>query len=402
MEKNKEWENSEVIKNSIYLNNSQTLEIVKNYQTPFYLYDLKRLYLHLNRVKQTFPFLDIYYSMKANPHPKICEAMISTGFGLEVSSEGELVTCLDLGAPRDKLLISGPAKTETFFNMIFRNDVKSINVDSFGEILVLSNKYNKEIADSKLNLRINPSKSFSYSKEVMGGIPSQFGVDLNFPNKLNSYRDIIKKNISGIQTYYASQILEANNIIKNFEHTLETVCKIHDQNLFQVKRISFGGGFGVPNDNSPPLNLEVLKKSFNEILHKYSSRLDLKKTKIILELGRYLVAEYGVFVTKVIDYKVSHKKNFVLTDGGINCFLRPFLMQENHPTFVLNKLNKANFLVADICGPLCTPFDILAKNIKIPMVNKGDYIGVFNAGAYGYTMSPINFLSQKKPIEVFL
>ncbi len=140
--------------------------------------------------------------------------------------------------------------------------------------------------------------------------------------------------------------------------------------------------------------MKKLRREVENVLNKYN----LKDIRLIIELGRYLVAKSGIFLTQIVDMK----DGLVLTDGGINHFLRPVFMDLNHPTLIVNKLGKEETRKVNIGGPLCTPIDIIAKNIDIPDVSIGDIVGVFNAGAYGYNMSILEFLGHKKPAEVLL
>jgi diaminopimelate decarboxylase len=165
--------------------------------------------------------------------------------------------------------------------------------------------------------------------------------------------------------------------------------------------IDFGAGFGVPHyEEEEPLDLPVLGERVEEIFRPFSDREDMR---LILELGRYLISECGVFVSRVIELKESRGERFVITDGGINQFIRPVLMKIRHEARVISRLSSEASTVAKVSGPLCTPIDITSEKIQVPDdIALDDLIGIFNAGAYGFTMSPQLFLSHPSPAEVLV
>jgi len=153
-------------------------------------------------------------------------------------------------------------------------------------------------------------------------------------------------------------------------------------------------------DTDEELDTDALGSGLDDLLAKYAVSRD--GVKLVFESGRYLAAECGVFVTKVVDVKASRGKTFVITDGGINQFLRPQFLKVKHPALILNKHRRPPTAVVDIGGPCCTPVDCIAAEVRVPRPEVGDLVGVFNCGAYGYSMSPMNFLSHPWPAEVFV
>jgi diaminopimelate decarboxylase len=185
------------------------------------------------------------------------------------------------------------------------------------------------------------------------------------------------------------------------KYTLKLAQYYAEKLNFKLNCIDFGGGWGIPyKEDEKELNIKYLADEINNIVQ--SSGIDLENMRFIIELGRYLVAESGIYLTKIIDIKESRGKKFVITDGGINQQVRPTFMKLNHPTRIVNKLNQKNTEIVDVVGPLCTPLDVLAKDVALPKPEIGDIIGVFNSGAYGLSMSMLNFHSHPWPAEVLI
>ncbi|MEM1003210.1 MAG: pyridoxal-dependent decarboxylase, exosortase A system-associated, partial [Bacteroidota bacterium] len=173
----------------------------------------------------------------------------------------------------------------------------------------------------------------------------------------------------------------------------------------KIRQLNIGGGFGIPYfPGEHPLDLKPIGDNLFKLIEKYSD--DFSNTQIIIELGRYLVGECGIYLCKIIDKKISRGKTFLVVNGGLHHHLAASgnlgqVIRKNFPVTVANKIG-FKIIKANVVGPLCTPLDILAENLDLPEANIGDYIAVFNSGAYGYSASPINFLSHPHPNEIFI
>ena len=207
--------------------------------------------------------------------------------------------------------------------------------------------------------------------------------------------------IVGVHIYTASQILHPDEIIANARRTAAAARHIEEALNVELTAIDFGGGFGVPHyEEEEPLNLPELGSKVLEEFDSFSTRDGFR---MIVELGRYLVSECGVFVTRVIELKESRGERFIITDGGINQFIRPALMKVRHQARAITRLGDPMIVEAKVSGPLCTPIDITSRDIVVPEgLAIDDLVGVFNAGAYGYSMSPQLFLSHPTPAEVIV
>ena len=372
-------------------------KIVSRYLTPIYIYDYDLICDSYRVARNMCPQFDIFYSLKANPNITICKVLKDLGAGAEVSSAGELEIAEHVGFSSNKIILSGPAKTEDELRTAIEHNIYSISVESFEELRYIDSIARKIRKRAKVTLRINLRSENIKVKEVMVGSNSKFGIseDLIIENLRKISLDFV--DIIGIHVYIASQILDEETIADNLKKTLFYASRLLKRKLLSCEVIDFGGGFGVPNCNyTRQLNNSILKNKVRKVMHIY--RQKFRKTRLILELGRFLIANAGVFVTKVVHIR----NNILITDGGMNHFLRPVFMNETHPTLVINRLGENEINTVDVAGPICSPLDVIAKNIEIPIISTGDILGIFNAGAYGYSMSMLDFLSHKTPAEVLV
>jgi diaminopimelate decarboxylase len=235
----------------------------------------------------------------------------------------------------------------------------------------------------------------------MAGGPSKFGIDEEKLDGLGDVWDRRSVEIVGVHIYTASQILAADEIVENAKRTVAVADRLEKLTGAPLMAIDFGAGFGVPHyEDEEPLDLPALGERVEEVFERFAAR---DETRLILELGRYLVSECGVFVSRVIELKESRGERFVITDGGINQFVRPVLMKVRHEARVISRLSSETPTVAKVSGPLCTPIDITSERIQVPDdIALDDLVGIFNAGAYGFTMSPQLFLSHPSPAEVLI
>ncbi|MGD9140905.1 MAG: diaminopimelate decarboxylase, partial [bacterium] len=230
---------------------------------------------------------------------------------------------------------------------------------------------------------------------------SKFGFDEEAVADEIRASDLSNIDIAGIQVYSASQVLDAGFICGHMDHVLRLAFELSDELGFPLECIDFGGGFGVPyGEDDRDLDIETVSERARRMATDNAARLE--GCRLVFELGRYLVARSGVFLTRVLGVKESRGKRFVLTDGGMNAFSRPVFMNVRHPVRVVSKMNEPAELEYNICGPICTPIDCLGNGVMLPRVERGDIIGIFNAGAYGYTMSLMNFMSLGWPAEVLV
>jgi diaminopimelate decarboxylase len=374
--------------------------LLGSYSTPLYVYSGHIIDAEFERVRSLFPGFDILYSLKANPGLAICARLRSLGAGADVSSMGELQTALRAGFQPENIFFVGPVKTGAELAFAVEEGIYAIIVESAHELALLDKLASERSRRQRVLLRINTSESPS-SPEVMVGGPSKFGFDEEAVVEDVRALNPANVDIAGIHVYSASQVLDGEWICRHMEHVLKLALRLSAELGFPLECIDFGGGFGVPyGDDENELDLAGISERTGELLGASASRLE--GCRLVFELGRFLVARSGVFLTRVLWVKESRGKLFVLTDGGMNTFSRPVFMGVRHPVRVLNKMGERAESEYDVCGPVCTPIDCIGKEVMLPRVEPGDVIGLFNAGAYGYTMSLMNFMSLGWPAEVMV
>jgi diaminopimelate decarboxylase len=383
--------------------------IANAHGTPIYVYDGDMIVDRYRALKESFPSFEIFYSMKANPSMAMVGLLRSLGAGSEIASGGELFMAKEVGHDPLDIVFAGPGKTDRELEDAIVSGIFAINVESLRELERLSRIAKLVGIPARAALRINTSVGLSRSgegsagplHERMAGGPSKFGID---EEKLDGLADVWDRRaveIVGVHIYTASQILDADEIVENAKRTAAVAERVENLIGEPLMAIDFGAGFGVPHyEDETPLDLPALGERVEEVFEPFARR---DETRLILELGRYLVSECGVFVSRVIELKESRGERFVITDGGINQFVRPVLMKVKHEARVISRLSSDTPTVAKVSGPLCTPIDITSEKIQVPDdIALDDLVGIFNAGAYGFTMSPQLFLSHPSPAEVLV
>jgi diaminopimelate decarboxylase len=374
-----------------------------------YVYDGDMIRHRYEALRKAFPSFEIFYSMKANPSMALVALLNSLGAGSEIASGGELFMAKEVGHDPLDIVFAGPGKTDRELEEAIVSGVFAVNVESLRELERLSRIARLVGIPARAALRVNTSVGLAKAgvgsagplHERMAGGPSKFGID---EEKLDGLPDVWDRRtveIVGIHVYTASQILDSDEIVENAKRTAAVAERVENLIGEPLMAIDFGAGFGVPHyEEEGPLELPELGGRVEEVFRPYAER---SGTRLILELGRYLVSECGVFVTRVIELKESRGERFVITDGGINQFVRPVLMKVRHEARVVSRLSSPAQAEAKVSGPLCTPIDITSEKIQVPDdIALDDLIGIFNAGAYGFSMSPQLFLSHPSPVEVLV
>ena len=372
--------------------------ILESNSTPLYVYSGDVINTAFSEVRKLFPAFDIVYSFKANPGLAICARLRSLGAGADVSSMGELQAALRAGFDPGDIFFVGPAKTEAELTLAVETGIYAIVVESVQELALIDKIAAASGKRQRVMLRINTSEEPS-SPEVMVGGPSKFGLDEETVVERIRAVETASVDIAGIHVYSASQVLDAAFICRHITHVLDLALRLSDEVGFPLECIDFGGGFGIPyEEGEAELNLEEISKTSRELVEAHAS--ELKGCRLVFELGRFLVGRAGVFLTRVLGVKESRGRRFVLTDGGMNAFTRPVFMGVRHPIRLVSRMGAPPEAEYNVCGPICTPIDCIGKEVVLPRVETGDVIGVFNAGAYGYTMSIMDFMSLGRPAEV--
>lgn len=380
-------------------------EAVKQYKTPLYLYDLELFENSIAKLRdKLFPDSGLYFSIKANPLSQLCQIAYRAGCGVEVASDGELSVAISAGVQPEDIIFTGPGKTVRELEQAIETGIFMINAESVQEIRKI-----QEIAEGKgkavpIALRINPCERKGTGKVRMSGIASQFGIEETDLTETLFEEILSMPNIKlrGIHVYMGTSILEAEEICKNTGYVIELGLRLANTYSFEFSYLNVGGGFGIPYfPGESELDIEELGRGMQRLEHTYGRRL--AETKIYFESGRYLLAECGVFLVRVLYRKESKGNCYLVCDGGANfhaasAFLGRFV-RGNFPMHVLGKSgSEGEFYVT---GPSCTPTDLVGQKVKLPEdTAEGDIIVIEKSGAYGLTYSPYGFLSHALPKEI--
>lgn len=373
-------------------------------QTPFYAYDRGLLDSRMAELRAALPpSIRIHYAIKANPMPALVSHMARLVDGLDVASAGEMKVALDSGCPPGAISFAGPGKRQTELRQAVAAGVL-INLESFREARELAAISESTGWPARVAVRVNPDFELKSSGMKMGGGPKQFGVDAEQVPELLKEIGRMGLAFEGFHIFAGSQNLKSEAIIEAQQKTFDLALRLADHAPTPVLSVNLGGGFGIPYfPGETRLDLAPIGANLAEIASTASQRLP--GAELVLELGRYLVGEAGIYVCRVIDRKVSRGQIFLITDGGMHHHLAASgnfgqVIRKNYPVAVGNRMDSSATETVSGVGPLCTPLDILAERTHLPQAAPGDWIVVFQSGAYGPTASPTNFLGHPPACEV--
>lgn len=375
-------------------------------KTPFYAYDRSLLTARVEKLRTVLPKeISLHYSVKANPMPALVQHMSTLVDGFDVASTGELKIVRDTAMSEDNISFAGPGKADTELAKAIAAGV-IINVESERELESAARIGETLDITPRIAVRVNPDFELKSSGMKMGGGPKQFGVDAEQVAHMLCRIGALKIDFQGFHIFSGSQSLKPEAIVEAQSSTFTLALRLAQHAPQPVRLLNIGGGFGIPYfPGETALDLNPIAEN----LHQWMPRIKaaLPEAKVVIELGRYLVGEAGIYVTRVIDRKVSRGEVFLVTDGGMNHHLAASgnlgqVIRKNYPVVVGNKISGTEREVVSVVGPLCTPLDLLADNMTMARADVGDLIVVFQSGAYGLTASPVSFLNHPWPDEVLV
>jgi diaminopimelate decarboxylase len=375
-------------------------------RTPFFAYDRQLLRSRVQSLRNVLPReVGLHYAIKANPMPALVCWMATLVDGLDVASGGELRVALDAGVAPREISFAGPGKSEAELAQAVAAGVL-INVESERELLLLAGLSQRIGAPARVALRINPDFELKSSGMKMGGGPKQFGIDAErVPTALQTIARL-QLAFEGFHIFAGSQNLRAEAICEAQTKALALATKLAAKASSEVLSLNLGGGFGVPLfPGERPLDLDPIADNLRRIVEEASRTMP--RAKLVIELGRYLVSEAGIYVVKVVDRKESRGEVFLVTDGGLHHHLSASgnfgqVLRKNFPVAIGNRMRAQAREVASVVGPLCTPLDLLADRMELSVAQPGDLVVVFQSGAYGFSASPHRFLSHPEPLETLV
>lgn len=374
--------------------------------TPFYAYDRALLGRRVEQLRAVLPpAVKLHYALKANPFPQLVAEMARRVDGIDVASAGELKVALDAGAQPAEISFAGPGKREDELRQAVAAGIL-VNVESPREIALLDGISQALGLPARVAVRVNPDFELKASGMKMGGGPKQFGIDAEaVPEAL---AEIARRGLAfeGFHLFAGSQNLKAEAIIEAQQKSYELALRLAEHAPAPVRVLNLGGGFGIPYFPGET-RLDLAPIGANLAILTERARVELPEASLVIELGRFLVGEAGLYVTRVLDRKLSRGQVFLVCDGGLNHHLAASgnfgqVIRKNYPVAIGNKMSAMEKEPATVVGPLCTPLDLLADRMMLARAEPGDLVVVFQSGAYGASASPQAFLGHPPVKEVLV
>jgi diaminopimelate decarboxylase len=376
-------------------------------QTPFFAYDRQLLTERIELLRSTLPAgIDLSYAVKANPMPAVVQHLSGLVDSFDVASAAEMLVALDTPMPSNRVSFAGPGKTPAELTQAIAAGV-TIEMESETEAERVTMIGERLGIRPRVAVRVNPDFQVKGSGMRMGGGPQQFGVDAE---KVPALLDELARadlEFLGFHIFAGSQNLNAEILCEAQRKTVELALRLAEASPLPIRYLNLGGGFGIPYfEKDQPLDLPAIGHNLEGLLAD-AIRANLPDARVVIELGRYIVGECGVYVTRVVDRKESRGKTFLVVDGGMHHQLAASgnfgqVIRRNYPVAIGNRTGDAATETVSVVGCLCTPLDLLADGASLPRADVGDLVVVFQAGAYGLTASPTAFLSHPAAVEVLV
>lgn len=374
--------------------------------TPLFVYSRDIIASRINALRAAMPErLRIYYAMKANPYGPLLEFIADLVDGLDIASSGELAQAREAGYLPREISFAGPGKRDRELLAAIRAGV-TLNIESENEAERALQIGEELGVTPRLAIRVNPTFELRGSGMKMGGGAKPFGVDADRVPALA--RRIVDAGASwrGFHIYSGSQALDAEALIEAQGHVLDLAADLASKAEVDEPHLNMGGGFGIPYfDKDTPVDIAVIGAALKD---RFANLPDiLADTDFAIELGRHLVGEAGVYLTRIVDRKVSHDTTYLVTDGGLHHQLAASgnfgtVVRRNYPAAIATRFDAEPEEVVNVVGCLCTPLDRLADAAHMPRAEVGDLVAIFCAGAYGASASPATFLGQGPASEMLV
>ena len=375
-------------------------------RTPFYAYDRVLIAARVAELRAALPAgIELHYAMKANPMPAVVQLLAGHVDGLDVASAGELQIALDTGIDAREISFAGPGKRDAELRAAIAAGI-TINLESFGETERVARIGDELGLHPSVAVRVNPDFELKAAGMKMGGGAKPFGVDAELVPELLARIGSLDLRFRGFHLFWGSQSLRAETIVDAHRQTFALGLRLADAAPAPVELFNIGGGFGIPYfPGETRLDLAPIADNLETLLPQLASRQP--QARPVIELGRYLVGEAGIYVCEVLDRKVSRGQVYLVTDGGLHHHLAASgnfgqVIRKNYPVAIGTRMDSPATEIASVVGPLCTPLDLLGERMALAAAEPGDLVVVFQSGAYGRSASPAGFLSHPACAEVLV
>ncbi|AVR88475.1 pyridoxal-dependent decarboxylase, exosortase A system-associated [Thauera aromatica] len=375
-------------------------------QTPFYAIDRSVVAARVAELRAALPpAVKLHYAMKANPMPALVGHLVGLVDGIDVASAGELKVALDAGADPRHISFAGPGKRDAELRQAVAAGIL-VNLESAREIAPLAQASQALGLPARVAVRVNPDFELKSSGMKMGGGPRPFGVDAERVPAVLAEIGRAGLAFEGFHLFAGSQNLKAEAIVDAQRRSFELALRLAEAAPAPLRFLNLGGGFGIPYFPGEQ-RLELAPVAANLAAIAADTARLLPQAELVIELGRYLVGEAGIYVCRVLDRKVSRGHVYLVTDGGLHHHLSASgnfgqVLRKNYPLAIGNRMGEAGQETVSVVGPLCTPLDLLGDRVLLPAAQAGDLVVVFQSGAYGASASPQAFLGHPPALEVLV
>lgn len=367
--------------------------LVDKYDTPLYVYDFDNIAKRYEELKHAFEGKKslVAYAVKSNSNLAVIRHLAKRGAGADCVSIGEVKRALRAGVNKYKIIFSGVGKRDEEIREALQEDILLINLESEAEMKRVEMIAREMEVEARISIRVNPNVDPQTHPYISTGLhENKFGVSIDAAKRMYIYaKKSAHLNPIGIHFHIGSQLTELSPIEEACEIVADLVRSLQAINI-DIKFFDVGGGLGVVYDNEVTIRTEAYAHAITQAI----KGLDVT---IVMEPGRYMMANSGVFLTKVLYEKHNGDKRFVIVDGAMNDLLRPSLYNAYHKIEAVQKEGETT--KADVVGPVCESGDFLGKDVDLPALEHNDILVVHSAGAYGFTMAS-NYNTRGKVAEV--
>lgn len=375
-------------------------------RTPFFAYDRTMIERRIAALRQALPRgVRLHYAIKANPLPELVRCLAPLVDGFDVASGGELRLALEAGMAPAAISFAGPGKTEAEITLAIQTGV-TLHIESEREMRVAARVAAASSVRPAIALRVNPPLPNQGAGQRMGGGAQPFGIDAERVPAVLAELAGLPLGFVGFHLFAGSQTLRAEAIVDAQARLLQLAADLARHAPAPVTHLNIGGGFGIPYfPNESALDLVAVGTGLGRSLAVVQAALP--EARVTVELGRYIVGEAGIYVTRVLDRKESRGQAFLVTDGGLHHHLAASgnfgqVIRRNFPVAIGNRMSNLDTETVSVVGCLCTPLDLLADKVTLPRAEPGDLFVIFQSGAYGASASPVNFLGHPPAAEVLV
>ena len=381
----------QTINNKLYLGGVSAEELIEDYKSPLYVYEENTISERFQTLHDAIPYPHkrILFAIKSNPNLSVAKLLQSKNCGVDTVSPGEIELAIRAGFKAEDIVFTGNNMTDEEMDFAVQKNVL-LNIDSLFRL----EKFGKKYPGKAVCIRVNPNVVAGHHEHVItAGPKSKFGINYD---QINQAKEIIQKynlNLIGVHSHIGSGILDPEKFLLAMEVTLD-IAKQFDSLEF----VDFGGGIGVPyKPEEKAIDLKEFGKKISDYFESFCEEYG-KKLTLIIEPGRFLVAESGFLLTTVNTLKNNGDRKFAGTDSGFNQLIRPTMYGSYHPIYNASNMDGEKELV-DVCGNICESGDLFAREREIPKISDGDILAISHAGAYGFAMAS-SYNSRPLPAEV--